>query len=108
MLQPYAQTISTVSGAQGVLDLAQMADQTRQDIGTIGVSLNAPRSKDDRDAHPALVNAIVGKISDLAAKLKDHGIPAAEATAVKLISDGNAATFGKLMTLVMGSRSVQP
>ncbi len=108
-LAPYAQTISTLSGTQGVLDLAQMADATRKDIGTLGVSLSdPPRTQAERDAHPALINAVVSKIGDLASELKNNGIPAAEATALKLISDGNAATFGKLMTLYMGSRSVRP
>ncbi len=107
-LAPYAQAINTVSGAQGVLDLAQMADATRKDIATLGVSLGETRSDEDKAAHPALINAIVGKVGELASSLKNNGIPAAEATAIKLISDGNAATFGKLMTLYMRSRSVKP
>ncbi len=107
-LAPYAQAINTVSGAQGVLDLAQMADSTRKDIATLGVSLGETRTDEDKAAHPALINAIVGKVGELASSLKNNGIPAAEATAIKLISDGNAATFGKLMTLYMRSRSVKP
>ncbi len=107
-LEPFAQAISKASGAQGVLDLAQMADQTRQDIGSLGVALETPRTDEEKAAHPALVNALVGKVGELASTLKERGIPAAEAMAVKLISDGNAATFGKLMTLYMRSRSVKP
>lgn len=34
---PYAQAVSTLAGAQGVGDLAQMADPKREDIGTLGV-----------------------------------------------------------------------
>jgi hypothetical protein len=34
---PYAQAVSTLAGAQGVNDLAQMADPKREDIGTLGV-----------------------------------------------------------------------
>lgn len=34
---PYAQAASTVAGAQGALDLAQMADPKRQDIGFMGM-----------------------------------------------------------------------
>jgi hypothetical protein len=104
-LAPYAQAISTVAGAQGVLDLAQMADSTRKDIGTLGVSIAEPRSQAEKDAHPALLNAVASKIGELASSLKNVGIPAAEATALKLISDGNAATFGKLMTIYMKSKS---
>lgn len=106
-LAPYAQAISTVSGAQGVLDLAQMADSTRKDIGTLGMSFEPARTQADRDAHPALINAVVSKIGDLASSLKNNGVPAAEATAIKLISDGNAATFGKLMSLYMSARGVK-
>ena len=106
-LKPYAQAISTISGAQGVLDLAQMADQTRKDIGTLGFSLDGARSQAEKDAHPALINAIASKIGDLASSLAKNGVPAAEATALKLISAGNAATFGKLMTLYMKSKAIQ-
>lgn len=35
---PYAQTLSTASGAQGALDLAQMAEPNRQDIGFLGMA----------------------------------------------------------------------
>lgn len=34
---PYAQVLGTLSGAQGALDLAQMADPKRQDIGFMGM-----------------------------------------------------------------------
>jgi hypothetical protein len=103
VLAPYAQAISTVSGAQGVLDLAQMADKTRTDIGSLGFALDGERSKTDKDAHPALINAVAGKIVELATALKNNGIPAAEATALKLLSDGKAAVFGRLMTAYMRS-----
>lgn len=36
-VKPYAQALGTLSGAQGVLDLAQMAEPNRTDIGTLGV-----------------------------------------------------------------------
>ncbi len=52
--------------------------------------------------------SIVGKIKELASSLKDKGYASPEAEAIKVISDGNAATFGKLMTLYMRSRSVKP
>ena len=116
-LKPYAQAISTISGAQGVLDLAQMADQTRKDIGFLGfghglkpedLKMSPEEFTKYQTEHPPLINAIVNKIGDLASSLKNNGVPAAEATALKLISAGNAATFGKLMTLYMQSKSVQP
>lgn len=102
-LAPYAQAISTVSGAQGVLDLAQMADKTRTDIGSLGFALDGERSKADKDAHPALINEVANKIVELATALKNNGVPAAEATAIKLLSAGKAATFGRLMTVYMRS-----
>ncbi len=52
--------------------------------------------------------SIVDKIKELASSLKDKGYASPEAEAIKVISDGNAATFGKLMTLYMRSRSVKP
>lgn len=55
---PYAQGLSTLSGAQGVGDLAQMADPSRQDIGTLGIgkTVNVP------GMHPAVINALADKI----------------------------------------------
>lgn len=38
---PYSQALSTLGGAQGVLDLAQMADPDRRDIGMLGVGPSA-------------------------------------------------------------------
>ncbi len=52
--------------------------------------------------------SIVDKIKELASSLKDKGYASPEAEAIKVISDGNPATFGKLMTLYMRSRSVKP
>ncbi len=39
---PYTQALSTASGAQGVLDLAQMAEPGRRDIGFLGASTVDP------------------------------------------------------------------
>lgn len=45
---PYLQALSTVSGAQGLLDLAQMADPNRSDIGTLGIGKSSePMTLDD-------------------------------------------------------------
>lgn len=55
-LAPYAQTLGTLSGAQGVGDLAQMAEPTRKDIGFLGMSLHhQPVPGED----PPLVNALL-------------------------------------------------
>lgn len=104
VLAPYAQAISTVSGAQGVLDLAQMADKTRKDIGTLGFSLETPRSDADKAANPTLVTAVASKISDLASSLAKNGVEAPVAHAIKLISDGSSTAFGKLMSLYMSAK----
>jgi len=65
-LAPYAQALSTASGAQGVLDLAQMAEPTRRDIGVMGVSMgDAPRSDAEQTAHPALINMLLQKLLSL-------------------------------------------
>ncbi len=97
---PYVKAISMASGAQGVLDLAQLAEPKRKDIGFFGVGSGTPDPQ-----HPALLNALFSKIADVVTSLKNEGIPHAEAQAMKLLSDGNAATFGKLMTLYMNGRA---
>lgn len=38
---PYSQALSTLGGAQGVLDLAQMSEPDRRDIGMLGVGPSA-------------------------------------------------------------------
>lgn len=50
---PYAQTLSTLGGAQGLLDLVQMVDPKRKDLGFLGVTLNDPHDSE----HPAIINA---------------------------------------------------
>lgn len=52
---PYAQALSTLGGAQGGLDLAQMADPKRQDIGFLGLgkSVHVPGEE------PPLINEAV-------------------------------------------------
>lgn len=119
-LEPYAQAISTVSGAQGVLDLAQMADKTRQDIGFLGIGhsmtpdeqsagmARAAQSQknaaaEDQSKQEAW-SAVVDKIKALSNALKSNGVPAPDAHAVKLVSDGNPTIFGRLMTLYMQSK----
>jgi hypothetical protein len=59
---PYTQALSTLSGAQGVLDLAQMAEPNRGDIGVLGVSIGKSRSDAEKAAHPALINQILQRL----------------------------------------------
>ncbi len=59
-VEPYAQVLTKIAGAQSALDLAQMADPTRRDIGTFGVGLHDPQDP----AHPALLNLLGTKTAD--------------------------------------------
>lgn len=57
---PYAQALKTISGAQAVLDLAQMAEPTRQDIGVMGVGKTVnvdPEAASQNAAHAKDVSA---------------------------------------------------
>lgn len=53
-----AQAASTLSGAQGVNDLAQMVEPGRRDIGFLGVG----PSVDVPGAHPPVLNALLARI----------------------------------------------
>lgn len=58
-IAPYAQSLNTLGGLEGVDELAQMAEPTRKDIGTLGVRIG-----DQRDpSHPALLNLLWQKIT---------------------------------------------
>ena len=57
-MAPYAQTLSTLAGPQSVLDLAQMAEPTRQDIGFLGMG----KSVDVPGAKPPVINALIAAI----------------------------------------------
>lgn len=59
-IAPYAQTLSTLGTVQGALDLHQMAEPNRKDIGFLGVGGG---THDDTD--PALLNLIASKLSAL-------------------------------------------
>lgn len=74
---PYVQTLSTVSGIQGGLDLAQMAEPKRQDLGFLGVG----KSINVIGAHPALVNLLVSKVTDAVNALMSHGLSKDDAIA---------------------------
>lgn len=74
---PYAQALSTASGAQGALDLAQMAEPTRKDIGFLGIGGGTPDPN-----HPALLNLLAMKATDGIKALVAEGLSKAEAARV--------------------------
>lgn len=74
-LAPYAQALSTASGAQGALDLAQMAEPDRKDIGFLGVGSGDPGDPN----HPALLNLIATKIGEAVKSLVSKGMSEKEA-----------------------------
>lgn len=74
---PFTKTAGIV---QGALDLAQMAEPNRKDIGTLGVTIG-----DKKDPqHPALVNLLLSKASEGVSKLVDKGLSAEDALAAWL------------------------
>lgn len=67
---PYSQALSTVAGAQGVNDLAQMAEPNRTDIGFMGVGSSPQRAMHmtpeayaqyDKD-HPTLLRDVYNRV----------------------------------------------
>lgn len=81
-----ARGVSLASGAQGLLDLAQMAEPNRKDIGFLGIAGSMPDLE-------VLTKAVA------------HGANPAQAAAQ--IANGDMARFGKLMTAYMQSRQVK-
>jgi len=72
---PYAQTLSTLAGAQGVLDLAQIAEPQRKDIGFLGIKAGDPVDPN----HPALLNLLAMKAADAIKYLVNEGMSVAQA-----------------------------
>lgn len=58
---PYAQAASTLSGAQGVNDLAQMAEPNRSDIGTLGVGSSNTVAAQQASVMRAQIQALVNQ-----------------------------------------------
>ncbi len=52
-LAPYAQTLSTLAGAQGVNDLAQIAEPNRRDIGVLGIGPSSDAASTNTAPNPA-------------------------------------------------------
>lgn len=82
---PYLKVASVVSGAQGALDLAQMADPSRKDLGVLGVGYGDPHAD---AAHPALLNLLAMKAQDAVAALAGSGLAKAEALKAYLTLKG--------------------
>lgn len=85
---PIAEAVAKVGGVQGALDLAQMAEPNRKDIGFLGLGFTKP--EDDLKT----LTAAIGK-----------GANPAQAAAQ--ITHGNPQRFGALMTAYMQSRQVK-
>jgi hypothetical protein len=86
---PYAQLLWKAAGPQGILDLAQMAEPNRTDIGTLGVGINqTPRSADEKAAQPALLNLAATKVRDLIKELTGYGLKPEEAADILLTRIG--------------------
>lgn len=60
-IAPYAAGLSTLSGAQGVGDLAQMADPKREDIGILGVGKSNTTANSRASVMIAQINALVSQ-----------------------------------------------
>lgn len=72
---PYAQTAATLSGAQGAVDLAQMAEPGRKDLGFLGIGGGTPDPN-----HPALLNLLAMKASDGIGWLIKQGLSLGDAS----------------------------
>jgi hypothetical protein len=62
-----------------------VAEPTRQDIGTLGVTVGQPRPDAEKTAHPALLNMLASKVQDGITALMHYGLSREDA--VKAISD---------------------
>ena len=80
---PYTQALRTGSGAQGVLDLAQMAEPKRRDIGVMGVGTSPTAEQmhmtpdafaDYQRQHPPFLNSLASKIAVKVRMLMQHGL----------------------------------
>lgn len=84
-VKPYAQTLSTLAGAQAALDLAQIAEPNRKDIGVLGMQVGGGRSDAEKQAHPALLNQIFQA-------LVSRGLSATEAVHAMVFAAHNPTT----------------
>lgn len=71
---PYAQTLSTIGVVQGALDLAQMAEPDRRDVGTLGVGPSVKAG-----AIPMTPELVKMPVADAVKSLTDAGWPESRA-----------------------------
>lgn len=72
---PYAQALTTVGGVQSGLDLMQILEPNRKDIGTFGIG----KTEHIAGEHPALINLAVTKVREAFDALVGHGLTKDEA-----------------------------
>lgn len=93
--------------AQGALDLAQMAEPQRRDIGFLGLSAGGPRTPEEQAAHPALLNMLGQQGLQLVAQLRSQGLPTG--TAIRqALSARVAALKGPARDLAIGTLNTLP
>jgi len=98
--KPYAQTLTTLAAAQGVNDLAQMAEPNRRDIGFLGLGFGTPDPKD-----PAMVNDVIDRVRQKLSPSPDVAMltaavkKGANATqAAAQLTNGDPRKFAELLT----------
>lgn len=94
---PYAQTLLTLAGAQGINDLAQMAEPNRKDIGFLGLGASVPKSE------------LIASAREHGAEWVNNGVKNGlnPAQAAARVADGDPEIFGAIMTSYMRSRQVK-
>ncbi len=77
-IAPYAAGLSTLSGAQGVNDLAQMAEPNRSDIGIFGIGKSNTDTNSRASIMISQINALVSQglsLQDASKKVQDAWKP---------------------------------
>ena len=98
LLGKAAHGLSVLSAVQGGLDLAQMADPKRTDIGFLGIGATQPEHAVSQNEQDAMwVKAIEQLTADGSSPTK----------AAAVIAHGNPQKFGQVMTAYMKSRQVK-
>lgn len=90
--------LGTLSGVQGGLDLAQMADPNRTDIGFLGMG------KTQAPTEPPSAESLAGDLAEMKRLIAGGK---SEIQALKSVASGDPQKWGRLMTLYMQSRQVK-
>ncbi len=94
---PYiAGALNTAGAAQGALDLAQMAEPNRKDIGVLGMGIGPERTQAEKDADPALLNDVAKKTWNA---LTAHMHPAIVTELLANIQNAIAGAVSKTQTI---------